>query len=50
LAPGLKTAVEPVEGKNSFRALLTGFPDTNAARDYCNRLKGRGIDCFVRAP
>lgn len=50
LAPGLKAAVEPVEGKNSFRALLTGFPDKDAARDTCNRLKGRGIDCFVRAP
>jgi outer membrane protein len=50
LIAGLDVRVEPaiVGRRQVYRAVLSGFPDDQAARVTCDKLRASGAACFVR--
>ncbi|QUD86948.1 SPOR domain-containing protein [Phenylobacterium montanum] len=48
--PALRFHVEPAlsGGRQVYRALVSGFPDRNAAQRWCASLRAAGGACFVR--
>jgi outer membrane protein len=50
LIAGLDVRIEPaiVGRRQVYRAVLSGFPDDQAARATCDKLRASGAACFVR--
>lgn len=47
---GKTRRIEPIQadGETRYRSLVGGFTSRDAASAFCDRLKARGRDCFVR--
>ena len=39
--------VRSSDGQEFWRLRTFGFPDREAASDFCNEVKRQGVDCFV---